>query len=50
MLVAVLSVRDKDGKIEWTDFWISVAISVASWSAFIGLGLGYFLKRKSNGR
>jgi len=46
LVVAVLSCRDKDGKIDWIDFGISAALSLASWSAFLGLGVGYLLKRK----
>ena len=46
LLVSVCTMRDKDGKIDWMDFGISAAFCVASWSAFLALGLGYFFKRK----
>ena len=50
LLVSVCTISKKDGTIDWTDFWISAALSLASWSAFLGLGIGHFLKRKSNNR
>ena len=45
LLVAVCTMREKDGTIEWTQFWISAALCIASWSAFLGLVVGHFIKR-----
>jgi len=50
LLVGILLIRDEDGKMDWFDFWISVGLSLASWSTFFGFGLGYLLKHKSNNR
>jgi len=48
LIVAVCTMRDTDGNIDWEDFWISICISICSWSSFLALGVGYLLKRRSD--
>jgi len=47
LLITIITARDKDGKIDWVDLGISAFLSLASWSAVLGLGVGHLLKRKS---
>jgi len=48
VLMAVCTLRDRDGNIEWIEFGIIIILSLCSWSAFLGFLLGYLLIRRSD--